>query len=664
MTDAPISFRERLAQLKAEEAARNPSPPEASQPDYSEYQEFVPVLGDDDGISQERLELDGLMARIDILDAYARWCGKSSVDTNTRKREGIKISCPNPAHPDKDPSAWINKDKQLYFCGGCQEGGDKFDIAAIKFGINYKNDPATFVDLKKKMAADYGYTVKTSLTGQHTVEKVKTWEEEKVETPSVTAAPTPKSAAPATEGTPPSTTPTADKPKQEKKPAVIPDFELNVRGLNYPHLDWASIVKEDTFLDVWMKEMTFDDLPEEYYFFLGLIGIGAAVGRTVTLEDSQPVYPNLLCCLIGDTGVGKSRSSGRLIRLLGKALPYDGKDSFSKGTKQVPLPGSGEFLMKQFSCPIVNPANPKEIIGYAPVRGIVDFDEFSNLTTRSARMGSTLQQTLMKLYDGYVDSHSTGSVTHGSTEVEKPFTMGLATTQPRNIQHLVNSADKSSGFLNRWFFVTGAPKEPVALNPHTLNLDPSIQALKNIFSWAGKDHHVIFTSDGEIAYLKMFEELIRPVKLGTDPTEGLLSRLDLAAKKIMLLLCANEMIEYIDERIVNLTWAVLDYLAKTFMFVDGLVGNHEDANVQKEITDIITKHFNKFNRPIKKRELFIPKLVNQFGSDKIVRVMRGMAELGFLEEVEVKGQRGPGWKGYILTKLAPIVTEEEEEKKP
>lgn len=670
MTDAPNSFRERLAALKAEEAQKQAtSPPEAStpnQPDFSEYADLVPEAPDDE-ISQERIELDNFMAKIDIVDAYARWCGKSKVNVHTTKREGIMISCPHPAHPDSNPSAWINRDKKVYFCGGCQEGGDKFDIAALHFGIDYKTDPAQFVELKKKMAGEYGYTVKQSLTGQIYLEKTKTWQEEPspdiapdvpteplaAQDTGVTSTPTPaiadstpktSSKSPELEGT----GATSDV-GSKKKSSVLPDFDLG--GPRVPTLPWEDVTTTDTFLHVWMQEMSHDDLPEEYYWWLGLQAVGAAVGRAVSLEDSQPIFPNLLCCLIGDTGLGKSRSSGRLAKLLQAALPYDYNDPLTKGLKQVPRPGSGESLIKQFSLPLPHPANPKEIIGYLPVKGLVNFDEFSNLTSKSRSQGSTLQQSLMQLYDGYVDQMAISSLTHGVTQVEQPFTMGLATTQPRNIQYLVNNADKSSGFLNRWVFVTGAPKEPIQLQDHDFDLDPSIKKLQTIFAWAGKQHTVNFTSDGRTAYIKLFDEMFRPVKLGQDPTQGLLSRLDLTCKKIMLLLCANEMIEDIDERIVELVGRIIRYVHRTFLFVDGLVGNHEDANVQKAITEVINKHFARTNKPIKKRELFIPRLVNEFGSEKLVRVMRGMAELGFLEEMEVKPPRGPSWKGYILTSL-------------
>jgi AAA domain len=99
--------------------------------------------------------IDQFLDGVDILDAYRRWCGKSEPDPGGR-REGIMISCPNPAHPDHDPSAWINLDQQVYFCACCGDGGDKFTIASYHFGLDTKT---RFPELKRQMAKACGYAV-------------------------------------------------------------------------------------------------------------------------------------------------------------------------------------------------------------------------------------------------------------------------------------------------------------------------------------------------------------------------------------------------------------------------------------------------------------------------------------------------------------------------
>jgi putative DNA primase/helicase len=97
--------------------------------------------------------VDQFLDGIDILDAYRRWCGKMEPEVGG-KHEGIMISCPNPAHLDTHPSAWVNVDSQVYFCGVCQAGGDKFDIAGYHFAL----DPRTqFPQLKRAMANDCGF---------------------------------------------------------------------------------------------------------------------------------------------------------------------------------------------------------------------------------------------------------------------------------------------------------------------------------------------------------------------------------------------------------------------------------------------------------------------------------------------------------------------------
>jgi hypothetical protein len=50
----------------------------------------------------------------------------------------------------------MNSDKNTWFCGGCQRGGDIYDLAAIGLGFdieNYKN--SQFVELRRAIASHF-----------------------------------------------------------------------------------------------------------------------------------------------------------------------------------------------------------------------------------------------------------------------------------------------------------------------------------------------------------------------------------------------------------------------------------------------------------------------------------------------------------------------------
>lgn len=120
--------------------------------------------------SELDIAVDEAIGNLDVLKAYRLWIRKMDPKVYDGQTESIHISCPIPGHQDDDPSAWINTvkgDGGLWMCGGCQVGGDKYDLAAIGLGFNfqtYKTD-GTFRDLKLQMARSLGVDVDSYLLG-------------------------------------------------------------------------------------------------------------------------------------------------------------------------------------------------------------------------------------------------------------------------------------------------------------------------------------------------------------------------------------------------------------------------------------------------------------------------------------------------------------------
>ena len=162
MTDKPKSFsemRKELAESRGETLDSAP-PKLRSVPQVDE--DLIPDVLNYER-SEEDIQVDQIVESIEVLDAYRRWIGKEVDEKTVSRKEGVMVSCPNPDHRDKHPSAWINTDNRTWYCGGCAEGGDIYDLAAIKFGYDrpsYK-DGATFHQLRKEMAESYGYRFKT-----------------------------------------------------------------------------------------------------------------------------------------------------------------------------------------------------------------------------------------------------------------------------------------------------------------------------------------------------------------------------------------------------------------------------------------------------------------------------------------------------------------------
>lgn len=622
MTEAPSKFQQKLAERRkaAEEAATAAAASRASHPSFDDT-----VPEPEFERSKEDVELDKFVESLDIIDAYNRWCGKMVPETRPGQTEGIKISCPIPGHRDSNPSAWINTDKQTWFCATCSVGGDAYDLAAYHFGYpvpGYKDGPR-FHDLRRDMARSYGYTF--------------------LKPPGVTTPiPVAPSVAVDSADSPEGSTPDGPGDKADE---LLPDDGGNVVSINHgdgepdvlelPTLDWRPLVTSDTFLDEYMKVCCKDDVPEEYHFWNGLLALGLAVGREITLADSRPVYANLFICVLGNTGQGKSKSYHHLKSLIKKTLPFKAGDPTNKGVEVVSSPASPEYLIQSFSKPVYDPINPKTVAYYAPVRGLVYFNELAALVARNERKGSAMKPTLMEFYDG--DSEITsGALTTGKKEAHEAFGSCFTTTQPKSIRDLVTAVDAGSGFLNRWVFVSGKEKKQIAIGGEIIDVTPAVAPLEEIHRWPGFGKVIQWEDDSKERYFRFHDTLMEHVK--EDESE-LLGRLVLLTKKLILLFCINEKLDSVPLRIVERVESMLDYLLRTYAIPAGQIGSRREYEIVQDVRDIISRSKHKDGATLReiKKMLERKKHPIQLGQ----QVIKYMVEMGEIAPIESQGSRGP-----------------------
>lgn len=623
--------------IETESAKRRPL---QSVPQVDE--DLIPdVLGDR---SEEDIQIDGIIASIDVLDAYRRWIGKEVDEKTTGQREGVKVSCPIPGHRDKHPSAWLNLDKKTWFCGTCQEGGDLHDLAAIKFGYarpDYK-EGKTFHELRQEMAESYGYRFKR-IAGQEVI-----WKEEE---PAVVAsapskqAPSPASDTPA-QGSAPDEQPAVPAGAEPAQVTYINDESVEDEGepeIGYPVLDWKAIVPEDTFLREYMKACSNDDSPEEYHFWHGLLGLGHAVGRNVSLNDTRNVYANLLVCLLGGTGYGKSRARYWLDEVIEEALPFRDNGLDTSGCRLVPVPASGENLIAQFQHIASDPSLPKGTPEVrTPVNGIVDYDEFAGLLARASRQGSTLKQIIM----GFSDSRpriSSSSNTGGTFEAYRPFCSITASTQPKAVRPLLSRTDTTSGFLNRWVFVGGPRKKREVMGGvHSairVDLDPAIAKLKTVRGWGAVERDVRFTEDGIEEFEKFVRAKVFPIQQA-DETD-LLTRLDLTLKRLVLLFCINEKKVEADADVVKRVQPVLDYLIRCYTILNAEIGITQMSEITTDILRHIKRIQEQTGRGASARDLGLRMKRKNYSPDLIKRALETMVALDWIDMEKGKGPGRP-----------------------
>jgi len=532
---------------------------------------------------------------------------------------GVESLCPNPAHPDKNPSAWINTDKQAWYCAACGEGGDTYDIAAWHFGFSvpgYKSGK-DFIKLREAMATDLGWAIKGDTVYR--------------DSPSVIPPAPPPLPAP----------PPPLQPPIEPQPVVLLPGMENEEGeaIPYPSLNWQAILPEDSFLDIWMRCTTVDDVTEEYHFWNGMIALAMALGKDVTLWDSRQIFANLFICTLGKTGQGKTKAKYHLDTLVEKALPYDRNDPFSKGVSRFTL-ASAEALIWAFQKSIEDPANPKRTLGNAPVRGIVEYSELSSLIGRTSRQGNILIPTLMQFYDceRYVQTISRG---HGVETATDPFACVFTTSQPPSLRKLLTESDATSGFLNRWLFVSGPPKARVAVGGAMVDVGPAIKPLQDVHGWAGQAGTLDWDDDALDRFTDFFDSHIAPAQAADE--SYLLNRIDLLMKKLILLFSANMQTQTATLAAVDQAIQCWEYLLRCYGIPKGEIG----GTINQDCAEAIKKRLE--TRPRKKKELY-DLIKHKFDAEQIARTLKHLEEFDIIKR-EVTNQGRVGRPGEVYTLL-------------
>lgn len=613
---------------------------EAAKQLASEFEDLIP--GEQYTLTAEQKELDRVLDGVDILSAYRKWCAKSIPNQRPGQTESIMISCPNPAHPDRHPSAWVNTAKQVWRCASCEIGGDKYDIAAWHFGFSvpdYKQG-RTFHDLRESMARDLGYVIENRPGSEPLVYLPISSEDVSVE---VSQEPAQSEIQAIREA--------FNQDEQEEQLATVIPIHPEVEVvLPTTAIDWRNIVEPNTFLFSYLENTSIDDAAEEYHFWNGLLALGMAVGLDVTLYDSRPVYANLLVCILGGTGDRKSRSFSHLKRLMKLAMPSNYSNPNDKGVYMPGALASGEALIGAFSKPIPSPVNPKITGSYGAVKALVEFNELSSLMSRTSRLGATLKDVIMQFADTD-EVIATTSVTSGEKRAENPFCSIFTTTQPDSMKDLVKKSDTTSGFLNRWIFATGVPKKKIAIGGAIVDLSEPARLLKSIFTWPPlKGIEIKWSEPAAKRFTDHFHSSIESMQ----KNNPILGRLDLIEKKLILLFCINEKLEEVPEYVVDRVISLHPYLVGIFLSSAKMAGNHENNDIEEEILRQISLiSTSNGGKPVTLSRIKKNIIYKGWDIKKINDIWKIIKEYDEIQEVQVnKGKQGRPSFGYLYKEQA------------
>lgn len=634
-------------------AAPTPAGPNPSVPD-----EDIPQV--ELHLDPEEEALDLAIKNLSIVDAYAKWCGKM-VPKVGNKREGVMVSCPSPLHADTNPSAWLNLDKNVYYCPGCAYGGDAWDIAALNYGFavpGYKNNAQDFRKLREMMALELGFSLVRGYSGTFLVppEDEQTGQAEQAPTqassPQVEAPATGEvHAAPSGVSAPAAPVESAVETPVGKLPSAVEKEQAEQEYLNNrdaPTIDWKSFIPEDTFLRTWLNSTTVDDCPEEYHLWTGLMAVGFAIGRKKVLWDLRPVVGNLFTCLVGPSGARKSQASEHLANVLDMTLQWN-STSYT-GVKRITAPGSAEYLVKALSATEEDPSTPGNLIHH-PVRALVEFGEMSTLMGIGGRAGSVLKPQLMDIYDAKRVVGS-GSLTHGERYAREPFGQCLSTTQNDSLNRLLDKGDDASGFMNRWIFAGGRLKPPRAYGGTQVSLTDSAAMLNQIYMWTYTGASEIQWSDSAVAHwTEFFHDTLHPTKMAAEKNgSALLNRLDLLMKKLILLFTANMMCDTVPKLAVEQAIKLYPYLLQTFGVVSKQINRTEDSDLLGKVVSAIEKLTVANGKGPTKREIYNCVKASIKTTKQLGDLLKSMVDLELI--VEMVPVRQPGQRGQLGVRYA------------
>lgn len=655
MSEGP--WQERLAALRAKQAV--PVAPRIGLDEFTGAGAGPDAYPSD--VKAGEAALDEAIRSMGIAEAYRRYCGKSEIVAADGQTESIMVSCPIPGHADRHPSAWLNTDKGTFFCASCSMGGDIYDLAAYHHGLSgYRSDNSgrLFHELRKAIGGDLGFTFWPSASGL----TVPLPPGETAPAPVDTTEPVP--AGPATLHLLPGG---RELDESDYLPAEIAVSEDGYT-VGDP-IDYRLLCPQGTFLDSYVAACSVDNAPDEYHLANALVGLSMVAGREVYLDGDGMYHPNLYICLLGETGVGKSRARKHLASVLEQVMPYTANTGDTEGAAIINKPASGEALISLLRNEHV-PSGQQGVAGQAMgggaggaaplsegrIRAYLNIDELSEVLVKAKRAGSVLRDVLLELYDGPAKL-STFSITSGERMALEPYACVTTSIQPAMVRRMVDRGDAAVGLLNRFMFLSGTEKPLQAFGHAKVDLALATSHLTRVKAWldgqrmmnGGDPVGMTLDEEAMRAWEEMFHTRLAPAIRGESPYGDAARRIAFICKKLLMLLALNRMRTVIRAEDVESLSTLADRLLHTAAYVGGESGRGEMrteadvADMEREIYQWICQAYRDDpTRPINSWRVKKEFSRHGWSFRQVQGVMETLQKSGALAEAQLRGTRGRG----------------------
>lgn len=550
----------------------------------------------------------------------------------TAKGEGIKISCPQPHHPDKRPSCWLNTERLSSKgepggqakCGACEEGWDKYGVARILYGLEPQSH---FGELKERIAADF--------RGIHRAAFDRIG---------------PPDAVPERAVADPSTDSATDGPDDDDAP----------RDYVGPTYDWREIMAISpvhssgvaTFFSTFCEEAAKDTTPVELNLFYAMLGAGLVAGNNISFDDVKPVTCVFGICSVAHSGAGKSRASNHILDRIRN--PTGGAMGHGLGVDIHSTVFSGQAMVASLERYESDPSRPKDPGRLVPVHAVFEYPELSEVASGGGIQGSILKSKMHEVLD-HKSEIQYRSQNAGVVRAVNPFASIMTTTQTKRIKDLLKKDDTSSGFMNRFLFLMGSPRKQLARGKIALDFTLADEKLAEIDEYAQTPRVLDWTDEADAYWEKVHDEVIVPLKEAD--TQDILTRLDLNIKRMILVFAVNERAGFIDRHHVEMAEALIPYLVKCYEAVIGALlstANREMSDwLMTKIHDLEKKALAKKvdpasagpTQPELKRYY---KHKHDWDDWKVTRAIKELIEAGLVVAKEAQGKRGQTTTRYFV----------------
>jgi hypothetical protein len=290
------------------------------------------------------------------------------------------------------------------------------------------------------------------------------------------------------------------------------------------------------------------EAPDTYHYFTFALGLGACLGRRLFVYHAVPLYPNFYVTLVGRTGLSrKDTARSRINKLLSELNTVDASEEDPKFL-MLPGIGSAEGLIESLG-------GERKVV-------VVQEGELLSLMAKARRDAtSNLIPHLTALYD--CPDHYTLKTRIKPVSCEHTFLSLLAGTTPTWLKRSLTEEHAAGGFANRFMFVFGQPKGPVARPP---KVDEArwrrlTHSINEVRTWAGNngEREIAVAADADDAFSAWYANYHGRAS-GAGLLPALAVRFQSFAWKLALLYAAQDYADVIDLPHLTPALEVVDWL--------------------------------------------------------------------------------------------------------